>query len=381
MKPDEIRRLLGGYATGTLTEEERKALFEAALEDQKLFDALAEEETLRDLLSDESFRSELASALEQKRLTLGERLASLWRRPLPLAVAGGLAAAAVAVVLIYQVNRPPEQIAEIALARKTAPEELRETWRESAAPLPAPPAAPSPEKKVSSQELPQAAPPAPMETGGQKPREKEEVQAQLAKDQPAEQPVMRSVKPAGEVPPSSPEKQTASSPARAKRAAAEAAAGERVRADVVETPSAAALRDIRVGTIAVSGRAEAGAEQTPAIPVRVERRQPDGSIEETGTEQPLGRDDVVRIAVRAPVSGQLYLLEMPPSEGSRLIFSSPVVKGTEYRVPTRPPAEPGPRKYLLVFSEAPLPLSAFQEQDEARAPAATTSREIVLTWR
>ncbi len=40
MTQDEIRRLLGGYATNTLTDGERTALFEAALEDQELFDAL-----------------------------------------------------------------------------------------------------------------------------------------------------------------------------------------------------------------------------------------------------------------------------------------------------------------------------------------------------
>ncbi len=33
-------KLLGGYATGTLTGEEREALMQAALHDQALFDAL-----------------------------------------------------------------------------------------------------------------------------------------------------------------------------------------------------------------------------------------------------------------------------------------------------------------------------------------------------
>ena len=41
MSPEEIKKLLGGYATGTLTAEEQQALFAAALEDQELFDALA----------------------------------------------------------------------------------------------------------------------------------------------------------------------------------------------------------------------------------------------------------------------------------------------------------------------------------------------------
>jgi len=44
MSRDEVQKLLGGYATGTLTPEEQQALFAAALEDQELFDALAHEQ-------------------------------------------------------------------------------------------------------------------------------------------------------------------------------------------------------------------------------------------------------------------------------------------------------------------------------------------------
>jgi len=56
MKRAEAMKLLGGYATGTLTEAERKLLFEAALGDQELFEALADEEALRELLSDPRVR-------------------------------------------------------------------------------------------------------------------------------------------------------------------------------------------------------------------------------------------------------------------------------------------------------------------------------------
>ena len=52
MSPQEIEKLLGGYATDTLTEEERSTLFAAALDNQALFDALADEQALRDLLQD-----------------------------------------------------------------------------------------------------------------------------------------------------------------------------------------------------------------------------------------------------------------------------------------------------------------------------------------
>ena len=43
-------QILGGYATDTLSQEEKHQLLEAALHDQLLFDALADEEALKSLL-------------------------------------------------------------------------------------------------------------------------------------------------------------------------------------------------------------------------------------------------------------------------------------------------------------------------------------------
>src|ERR1039458_7309245 len=63
MSREEIQKLLGGYATDTLSEAERRALFEAAIEDQELFDALAKEQALRDVLHDPSARKTLILAL------------------------------------------------------------------------------------------------------------------------------------------------------------------------------------------------------------------------------------------------------------------------------------------------------------------------------
>ncbi len=63
MNRDQIAKLIGGYATGTLTPAEREALFEAALDDQALFDELAREQSLEDLLRDPSVRAHLLAAL------------------------------------------------------------------------------------------------------------------------------------------------------------------------------------------------------------------------------------------------------------------------------------------------------------------------------
>lgn len=65
MTPDQIRMLIGGYAAGTLSAEERRILFAAAMEDQTLFDALADEQALKDLLDDPESRGYLREVLEE----------------------------------------------------------------------------------------------------------------------------------------------------------------------------------------------------------------------------------------------------------------------------------------------------------------------------
>jgi hypothetical protein len=94
---DDVRKLLAGYATGTLTDDERRTLLEAALVDEELFAAIAEEETLRELLSDSGARAELLGRIEPAPRAFRDKFAAWLRRP---AVAGGLATAAVAVVVV-----------------------------------------------------------------------------------------------------------------------------------------------------------------------------------------------------------------------------------------------------------------------------------------
>jgi hypothetical protein len=99
MTPQEIQKLLGGYATGTLTEAEQQALFEAALHDQSLFDALAREESLRDLLRDPAARAQLLSALEPA----PPRRFWTWR---PLAAVAAMAAIATVAFVIARRPQP-----------------------------------------------------------------------------------------------------------------------------------------------------------------------------------------------------------------------------------------------------------------------------------
>lgn len=117
MKPDEIRHLLGGYATGTLTPEEQRLLFEAALEDQELFESLSDEQVLKETLEDPRIRREMLAALEPPP-SLWQRLTTGARWLYPVAGAGALAAAALTVVVI--VRETPRR-AEVAFAPSPAP--------------------------------------------------------------------------------------------------------------------------------------------------------------------------------------------------------------------------------------------------------------------
>ena len=108
MSEHNLEKLLGGFAADTLTPEEKQTLYTAALQDQQLFNALADEQALKELLADPDVRRRLLTSLEQKNASgAGGSLSWLdwFRRPAGLAFAGGLAAAALAVVLgirIYQ---------------------------------------------------------------------------------------------------------------------------------------------------------------------------------------------------------------------------------------------------------------------------------------
>lgn len=116
MSRDDLHKLLGGYATGTLTEAERTILFAAALHDQKLFEALADEESLRELLQDSSARAEILAAVAPVAKVRG------WHgwtgRPAFWAAAGSLAAAVLIVTLMVPQLRTPHQSQQIALVQE-----------------------------------------------------------------------------------------------------------------------------------------------------------------------------------------------------------------------------------------------------------------------
>jgi hypothetical protein len=99
MTQDDIRKLLGGYATNALSADERRVLFEAALEDQELFNALQNEDALRELLADPLLRDQVRSALETP--AIARRRPHFWSRRWVFGVA---IPAMVAIILIVVMN-------------------------------------------------------------------------------------------------------------------------------------------------------------------------------------------------------------------------------------------------------------------------------------
>lgn len=151
MTPDQIKQLLGGYATGTLTPEEQKALFDAALSDQAVFDELARDQSLKELLDEPAVRRELLAELEPKPAWT-TRLSSWLRWPYPVAAAGALAAAALSVVVLVRSgsNSHPAAPMRQQIAR------MENSQKEETASQPAP-SQPAPSRPAAS--LPAASAP------------------------------------------------------------------------------------------------------------------------------------------------------------------------------------------------------------------------------
>ena len=136
MTSEQARKLLGGYATNSLTEAERKALFEAALDDQELFDALQQEEALKELLADPASRNQIQQALAEAPVP---RLAgpAWWSRAwLWGGVAGAVAASVLMVAVIRSNQQPKYEVARVAPAAPASGEPARPAVAAPAHPKP-----------------------------------------------------------------------------------------------------------------------------------------------------------------------------------------------------------------------------------------------------
>lgn len=142
MTPEDARKLVGGYATGNLADEERKALFAAALSSQELFDELVKEQALKELLDDPHARQRL---LDQLRPAPQRNAAWRW------AAAGSLALATVMIAVVMMRMPPTRNAAPVQMAaRMPAP---------AALPLAPSVEPPAPSLRDSFRAMPMKAPP------------------------------------------------------------------------------------------------------------------------------------------------------------------------------------------------------------------------------
>jgi hypothetical protein len=105
---EDVRKLLGGYATGNLTKAEQKALYEAALHDDELFTALADEQALRDLLADPAAKRKLLAVVTKKESPRPQRSNAM----IPTAIAAMLVVS-VGLGVLYLRRVGPTQVAEV----------------------------------------------------------------------------------------------------------------------------------------------------------------------------------------------------------------------------------------------------------------------------
>lgn len=102
--PEKPEHLLGGYATGSLSDAERQRLFEAGLLDQAVFDELMDEQILKERLELPGVKAEIARALEPTP-GLWSRFWAQLGKPVSWAAAGSLAGA-VFMMLVFWKQAP-----------------------------------------------------------------------------------------------------------------------------------------------------------------------------------------------------------------------------------------------------------------------------------
>jgi hypothetical protein len=371
---DEIRKLLGGYSTGTLTEEENRKLMAAAMEDQRIFDALADEEALRELLSDDAFRQELVEELREEP-GLWTRLVAWWSRPMPLALAGGAAAVAVALVIavpLWRADRPvdmamqreaPEQVLkdELAKSRTGAQSISRKEVASEEASASTPPPAPS----AAAPSVDYMKPIEPPSGGGGSiaPPPVSEAQVQ------SRQRLAEAEAPA----------ELAAAPDRApvKRRGERT---DRAKAGAEGAGPQSALTSFRAEQAEVADvAASAPAAAAAPLQVRLERQESDGDFESLAAGVSVQKQDTLRLRIDAPAPGYVSVLASSDASSWEVVAETQVSGLRPAYVPTegglpRPEAA-GARYYRVRYSTTGPRSEADEEMLRAAARSVTAPIE------
>ena len=345
---DDVRKLLGGYAAGILTDEEKKALFEASLQDDALFAALADEQALKELLDDSAIRAQVLQATEDPRFTVLGALREWFEHPKSNAL---VATGAVLLALIgfNQVRQfqQPESTTSVAQLRRPA---------ESRPQAPVPSAAPvTPEREQKKEATP--------------------VQTAAA-------PVTPPPPPASPAAAATAEKSSAAgevgSVAGAGAGTAGTVATESLALEAPALRSADAVRSLRDSAPPSPQRAAApaGAMQraagTSVTPLRYEllRRDAAGAFQAVPVDYVFAPGDVVRLRVTSSRDGAVGV----SSNSASSVVSSPVIANTWTEVPRSGGITIAPDTERLVVAFAPSSTDSLTsnllETDEARAKRA-----------
>ena len=413
MNRDDMRKLLGGYATGTLTDAERKALFEAAMEDQTLFDAIADEGVLKEVLDDPQARAYLLEALPGRPEPVVRRIPA-WN----WAAAGSLAATLVIGALLVRMPVPrkltaPEVMASLPL--KSELDALAPLKVESQSQVKQKSLAPAMVllKPTRAENSRPAAPAAPLP---QSDHDAREAAATDVKVPPAERESVAPVAVAEDR--EKVEESASAAPARTGPALARqsvdsttlstAAGGQlQLLGSAVQTQQSArqlffspvyssgAVAGLVAGRhdAAVAKRAVAQPAGTPGLRYTLLRRQPDGSYLEADLTTIFHTGDAIRLSIETNAPGYLAVWS-----GRAALANFSVLARTKYTIPVEGAIDfdgpPGDKKLLVVFSRVLQTKPAGQavgllvEQSTERAtyvadprPSSLVSFEIGLAYR
>lgn len=309
MSKEEIRKLLGGYSTNTLTESERSALFEAALDDQELFNALQQEQALRSLLDDPATRVRVRQVLERQ--PSGRQTG--WRMRW-WAWGGAASAAVVASILlvVFRPNplRPAKKPVEIASLEK--------------APSPAAPEQPNEQKRTVVA-----------------PKERPRMRAKAA-DEPA--PVVRDTLPAA----------PAAAPPPLIPAPVEPRAVGSLRQQEPGALNAVQAQDRVALASAPVAKAVSGAPQPLLRYTLLKRESADKNFPLTSDAE-LKPGDLVRIEVSATLPGQITLTRLDETGEWQRIANVAIVANTGYTIPDSPIQVTATSQRYRLTLETPLP--------------------------
>ena len=407
MKRDDIRKLLGGYATGTLTDAERNALFEAAMEDQALFDAIAGDGVLKELLDDPQARAYVLAALPATPAPIG-KVVHAWS----WAAVASVAATLVIGVLLVRTQPPlrgtvprtmaslpteselkapasfkAQQEPQLAKQKKFAPALDLPQRASTKVSLPAP-AAPPPQSDRDAPEPAEADAKVPADKESVAPvavtENRKKVESSVSADSMTGQPAVSntlSTAVGGPVTLMDRAMQTQQS------------ARQLFYSPVYSSGVAAGFVAGRYDASPAAKRAAAPTAGTPGLRYTLLRRQPDGSYLEADPTTIFHAGDAVRITIETNSPGYFAVWN-----GRVSLANFSVLARTKYTVPAEGAIDfsgpPGDRKLLVIFSRAVQTKPAgvvgglLVEQSTERAtyvadprPSALVSFEISLTYR